>query len=223
MDAQTSLSITETKKKDNNPSLLKMVWQPIIEMEKITKNPFVLFPLIIVTLLYTLGTTLIAMNVDVSLIVQDIPDFDENSRLFRSIIIGSAAFSGFSTPIFNILFSSVIYYVVAKLSKSTVSFRQLFSLQTYIMFIGVIGLMLNALLLYSLHLNSIQSLTSLGSLVGNNGAFNKIEVFSIWQSILSGIGLYKVAGLSKLLSLIVVIILFVLTILSGLFLPSATF
>ena len=223
MDAQTSISITETKRKDNNPSLLKMVWQPIIEMEKITKNPFVLFPLIIVTLLYTLGTTLIAMNVDVSLIVQDIPDFDENSRLFRSIIIGSAAFSGFSTPIFNILFSSVIYYVVAKLSKSTVSFRQLFSLQTYIMFIGVIGLMLNALLLYSLHLNSIQSLTSLGSLVGNNEAFNKIEVFSIWQSILSGIGLYKVAGLSKLLSLIVVIILFVLTILSGLFLPSATF
>ena len=160
MDAQTSISITETKRKDNNPSLLKMVWQPIIEMEKITKNPFVLFPLIIVTLLYTLGTTLIAMNVDVSLIVQDIPDFDENSRLFRSIIIGSAAFSGFSTPIFNILFSSVIYYVVAKLSKSTVSFRQLFSLQTYIMFIGVIGLMLNALLLYSLHLNSIQSLTT---------------------------------------------------------------
>src|SRR6478735_3614118 len=100
MDAQTSISITETKKKDNNPSLLKMVWQPIIEMEKITKNPFVLFPLIIVTLLYTLGTTLIAMNVDISLIVQDIPDFDENSRLFRSIIIGSAAFSGFSTPIF---------------------------------------------------------------------------------------------------------------------------
>ena len=44
--------------------------------------------------------------------------------------------TGLFTPIFGVLIATVIYLIIAKIARSEVSFKQLFSMNTYIMMIS---------------------------------------------------------------------------------------
>jgi Yip1 domain len=208
------MNVKETNKY-KKPSLLKMVWQPVEQFEKIKAKPVILFALFTITFLYTLGAAAMALNYDVNSILTEVPDVENNPVLFKSILIGSAALSGLATPLFNILVTSALFYIVAKLFKSSVSFRQLFSMNTHVMMIGVIGLLFNSLLLHTFNIDGIQTVTSLASF-GENPILAKIEVFAIWQTVLTGVGLYHVANFSKVLSWVITTLLFIAIIASGL-------
>ncbi|WJV30837.1 YIP1 family protein [Rossellomorea sp. AcN35-11] len=144
----------------------------------------------------------------------EVPDVENNPVLFKSILIGSAALSGLATPLFNILVTSVVFYVISKFIKKSVTFRQLFSMNTYVMMIGVIGLLLNSLILHTFDIDGIQTVTSLASF-GDSPMLSKIEVFAIWQTVLTGVGLYYVANFSKVQSWVITSLLFLAILGSG--------
>src|SRR5690625_3782917 len=52
---------------------------------------------------------------------------------------------GIFTPIITILISSAIYFGIAKLIQSTVTFKQLFSMTTFIGIINAISIVINGL------------------------------------------------------------------------------
>ncbi|MFU8692719.1 YIP1 family protein (plasmid) [Rossellomorea sp. FS2] len=212
MQAQPIL--TNAPNQTGKPSLIKMIWSPVEQMNRIKETPNIMFALFIVTVLYTFGVATMALNYDMSTLLEDIPDVESNSLLFKSIVIGSAALSGLTTPLFNILASSCFFYIIAKIFKKSVTFRQIFSLNTYVMIIGVIGLLLNSLLLHTLNIEGIKTITSLSALV-NNSSFEKLEIFTIWQTVVTGLGLYYVANFSKTLSWVISVVLLVLIVVAG--------
>ena len=72
------------------------------------------------------------------------------------------------TPI-GILISALIMFLITKLAQKDTTFRQLFSLNTYIMFISGIGQLLNALIRLAIGGDPVVFVTSLGSLVEAEG------------------------------------------------------
>ena len=123
---------------------------------------------------------------------------------------------GIISPIFGTLISAVIYLLIAKIARSEVSFKQLFSMNTYIMFISALSLIINGIGIALLGGTVDTVYTSLGSIISTEGAIsgllNSIEVFTIWGLILSAIGLHKVAGFSKGLAWGISIAFFVITV-----------
>jgi Yip1 domain len=123
---------------------------------------------------------------------------------------------GIISPIFGALISTVIYLLIAKIARSEVSFKQLFSMNTYIMLISALSLIINGIGVALLGGNVSTVYTSLGSIISTKGAIagllNSIEVFAIWGLILSAIGLHKVAGFSKGLAWGIAIAFFVISI-----------
>ena len=110
------------------------------------------------------------------------------------------------------LIATVIYLIIAKIARSEVSFKQLFSMNTYIMMISALSMILNGIGVALLGGTAGTMYTSLGSLIGAEGTMGalltSIEVFAIWGMILQAIGLQKVANFSKGLAWTIVIVFF---------------
>lgn len=197
------------------PSIFGVIMNPTEQFTRLREKPVILFPLIIVTLLTLIGTYLMIQGVDFT---ADDPNMSgipaDELAMVETIAKAGAVAMGIIVPIFAILISTVIYLIVAKIARSEVSFKQLFSLNTFIYFISAISLLLNGIAVFLTGAGEQVLFTSLNSIVdadGILGAFlNQIEVFSIWALILGAIGLQVVAKFSKVLSWSVVITLFVI-------------
>lgn len=199
------------------PKLLGMIMNPVDQFNKMRERPVIWVPLIIVTILTIVGLLMMANSMDFSsqsgMEEMDIPA--EEMALFETIAMVSFIVVGVFTPIIAILISTLIYLVVAKIAKSDVMFKQLFSMNTYVYLITVLGMLVNGLAFMLVgSVDSEVSFTSLNSVVQAEGAlgalFNMIEVFTIWSIILHAIGLQIVAKLSKGLSWGVVIAIFLI-------------
>ncbi|MFZ7944222.1 MULTISPECIES: Yip1 family protein [Bacillaceae] len=203
--------------KKENPSLLGMFTSPGQQFERIKQNPKIWVPLIIITLIYTVGTTLMALSMDVeTLIGQGIPEDQVNLILgFTKIMM---AVMGLFIPIFGVLISSVIQLIIAKIANAAVTFKQLFSMNTYIMIIGAIGVLLNMAIRFGIGGNPEIYITSLAGLLDSEkaGVLGSIEVFGIWGVILTALGLHKTAGFSKGLAWTIAIVFFLIQIGFGL-------
>lgn len=129
---------------------------------------------------------------------------EEVELFFKIYQYISIVLSGIFVPIFSVLLSSFIHWVIAKITRSKVSFKQLFSMNTYITFITALGILVNGLYYFYFSDGTGEMFTSMGSIVESNGAFgeifNSIELFAIWTLILTGIGLHKVAEFPKWLA-----------------------
>ena len=123
---------------------------------------------------------------------------------------------GLLSPVFGVLISSFIYWIIIKIARSEATFQQLFSMNTYIMIISAFSILINGALTAILGGDGEVLFTSLGSLIVVEGAmaglFNNLEVFTIWGVILSAIGLHKVGELSKGLAWTISIAFFVIAI-----------
>lgn len=203
------------------PSLLGVITDPRTQFERIRKNPRILVPFIIITVLTVVGMLLMMTQID---FIGDDPilnDMGEEELMF--VTIGSQivfVLAGLFAPAFGILINTVVYFIVAKIVKSAVTFKQLFSMSVYIYIISVISLFVNALAFFALN-NPDPELyvTSLNSIVQAEGALGailvSIEIFTIWGIILTALALQIVAKFSKGLSWGVVIGIFVVTLLFG--------
>lgn len=206
----------ELEKKEN-PSLIGMFINPGEQFARIRQNPKTWLPLLLICILYGVGMALMALSMDIStLIDQGIPE--DQAELILGITKITVGVTGIITPIISILVSSAIYLLIAKIAGSSVSFKQLFSMNTFIMFVGAIGLLLNMAIRYGIGGNPEVYLTSLAGVLNLDkpGVLGSIEVFGIWTTILTAIGLHKTAGFSKGMAWTVAIIFFLITIGFGL-------
>ncbi|WP_066317535.1 Yip1 family protein [Bacillus sp. FJAT-29814] len=203
----------QTEMKKENPSLLGMFTSPGEQFARIKQNPKIWAPLTLICIIFGIGMALMALSMNVeTLIDQGIPE--DQAELFLGITRITVAVTGIVSPIIGILISSAIYLLIAKIAGSSVTFKQLFSLNTFIMFVGAIGLILNMAIRYGIGGNPEIYVTSLAGVLNLDkpGVLGSIEVFGIWTTILTALGLHKTAGFSKGLAWTVAIIFFLITI-----------
>src|SRR5699024_10999993 len=113
-------------------------------------------------------------------------------------------------PVLIILISASVYLLIAKIAGTDVTFKQMFSLFTYLTFISTIGGIINALYIFITKTsNPDLVITSLNGILQADGVlgfvFSSLEIFSIWTIILTAIGLQVVAKFPKALAWGVVI------------------
>jgi len=212
----------EVEEKSEKPSLFGMIMNPGIQFERMRENPKVLVAILIVTLLSLIGSLMMASGMDS--MISEVPEFEgftEEQLLVASAITQiTAVAAGLLTPIVLILISTVIFIAIGKIVKSEVTFKQLLSMNAHIYLISALSLLLNGFLMMVLQGgNPDVYYTSLNSVIGAGGALgaflNSIEVFSIWNLILTAIGLHIVAGFSKRLSWSIVIAIYIITLVFG--------
>lgn len=211
--------------KVQNPSLLGMITNPTEQFERIKERPKIWIAMIIITILFVIGTWLTTLGMDIAGEMEGMEgmELDEESiAMVQTFAAIGSAVGALFIPIFTVLISSFIYWVIAKIVKSEVSFKQLFSMNTYILIISAIGLIINGAIMAIVGVNMDNPdamFTSLGSLVSSGGIFgvilNSIEVFQIWVVVLTAIGLNKVAEFSKGLAWTIAIVFFVIGIVFG--------
>lgn len=198
------------------PSLFGMFLEPRKQFERLKDNPIILVPFIIIAVLTTIGMFVMMSQIDFIAQDPELANMGEDELMFVTIFTQVIfVITGILAPAVSILVSSFVYFIVAKIAKSEVSFKQLFSMNTFIYIISILGIFVNALAFFAVdNPNPDVYLTSLNSIVEADGAlgvlFTSIEIFSIWNIILTAIGLQIVARFSKGLSWGLVIGIFVL-------------
>ncbi|MCQ6276200.1 YIP1 family protein [Bacillus sp. V3B] len=199
----------EVLDKNPNPSLLGMFWSPGEQFERIRQKPLIWIPLMIVTILYIVAYTILAMSLKAEDLMLPGMTLAE-AEMVVAISKVTTAVSGFFAPILTILISSIIYLIIVKIAKKDTTFKQLFSMNTYIIMIGAVGILLNYLIIAATgESRTGTTFTSLAGLFNSQSSvLGTFELFSIWQSILTAIGLHKVGQLSKATSIIIVILFF---------------
>ncbi|WP_368654079.1 Yip1 family protein [Ornithinibacillus sp. 4-3] len=203
----------EEEKNVPKPSLLGMLTNPTEQFIRIKQQPIILMPMLIIIVLTIIGTWLSASNVVIPEL-QDVEIDQEMAALIDAFTKIGATIGGVIMPLLTTLISTVIYFLVAKIAQSSVSFKQLFSMNTFILLITAIGLIVNGFIYMLIDGTADVSPTSLGYILNqNNVIYNSIELFSIWNLILSAIGLHKVANFSKGLAWGTVIAIFLVGIL----------
>lgn len=179
------------------PSLFGMIWSPTEQFERLKERPKIWGALVIITILFIIGTWLTTLGIQT-----EVPGLTaEETEMINVFAAAGSVIGGLFIPIITILISSFINFLIAKIARSEVSFKQLFSMSTYIMIISALSLIVNSLLSLMTGTSPEILVSSLGSVVNADGAvgalFNSIEIFAIWGYILTAIGLQKVAGFSK--------------------------
>ncbi|ALC92418.1 hypothetical protein AM500_23610 [Bacillus sp. FJAT-18017] len=206
----------EANVKQPAPSLIGIFTSPIETFERIRKKPKIWVPLLIVTIIEVVAMWLMSRLMKPSDVAGpgiSEQDLDMVLAFTKYTMIGS----GVLIPILTVLISSAIYLAITKIAGSPVTFRQLFSMNTYIVFVTSVGHLLNMIIGNLIGTSYETHVTSLGGLLGKDtGVLGAIEVFTIWSTILTAIGLHKVAGLSKWLSWTIAIIFFLIGILMAL-------
>lgn len=198
------------------PSLFGMFLEPRKQFERLKDNPIILVPFIIIAVLTTIGMFVMMSQIDFIAQDPELANMGEDELMFVTIFTQVIfVITGILAPAVSILVSSFVYFIVAKIAKSEVSFKQLFSMNTFIYIISILGIFVNALAFFAVdNPNPDVYLTSLNSIVEADGAlgvlFTSIEIFSIWNIILTAIGLQIVARFSKGLSWGLVIGIFVI-------------
>jgi hypothetical protein len=120
------------------------------------------------------------------------------------------AMAGFISPVFTILLTTVIYFIILKIARKNTTFKQLFSMNTYIFVVQAVGLLVNSLLMMLIDSSSGSAITSLALFNRDWSMLNAIELFTVWKFVLTAIGFHLVGQLSKSTSIILVIVLFII-------------
>ena len=159
----------EVVEKQKNPKLFNMFWSPGEQLNRIRQNPKIWIPLLIVTILYIIGSTIMAVTMKVEDFM--LPEMStQEAEMVAAIGKTTAAVSGFIVPIMTILISTVIYLIIVKIAKKDTTFKQLFSMNTFIMVIGAVGLILNNLIVAAIDGKAGIFITSLAGLLNSDSA-----------------------------------------------------
>ena len=191
------------------PSLLKMFWRPKEQFVKIRSNPIIATPLIIVTVIYIMASMVKALLIRAEDLM--LPGMTaQEADMVAATAKAFTAMSGFISPVFTILFMTVIYFIILKIARKNTTFKQLFSMNTYIFVVQAVGLLINSLLMMVIDSSSGSAITSLALFNRDWSMLNAIELFTIWKFVLTAIGFHLVGQLSKSTSIILVIVLFII-------------
>jgi hypothetical protein len=191
------------------PSLLKMFWRPKEQFVKITSNPIMATPLIVVTVIYIMASMVKALFIRAEDLL--LPGMTaQEADMVAATAKAFTAMSGFISPVFTILLTTIIYFIILKIARKNTTFKQLFSMNTYIFVVQAVGLLINSLLMMVIDSSSGSAITSLALFNRDWSMLNALELFTIWKFVLTAIGFHLVGQLSKSTSIILVIVLFIL-------------
>ncbi|MEK3800716.1 YIP1 family protein [Peribacillus sp. FSL H8-0477] len=200
---ETVKQVNENEKE--KPSILGMIGSPSAQFVKMRYNPAFAMALTIVTGLFIIGMWLTTFTMDQIYEGLDL----SGEELDIAILIGkvTAVITGILSAGLGALFSSVILLLIAKIVRSGVTFKQLFSMNIHLMVISALGLILNTAVGIAIDQSSTIYFTSLAGVLNSDSAvLGSIELFSIWSAVLLGFGLQKTADFSKTASWVVVIL-----------------
>lgn len=204
------------------PSLIGMITSPTEQFKRIRERPVIWVAMGIIIVLFVVGTWTTLGDIDIAgeISQQEGVPLDEDLEAFAEFFANVTLFlTGIIGPLLGALIYSAIYLLIAKIANSAVTFRQLFSMSTYIMFVAAIGVLLNGVLYATFGGDLTVNFTSLGKFIDLDGVggviVDRIDVFSIWHIILTAIGLRIVARFSKGLAWGIPIVIFIGGILMG--------
>jgi hypothetical protein len=202
----------ENMEKQQKPSLFGMIWSPGEQFERIRQNPRIWGPLSILTLIYVVAFAITALTIKAADLVVPGVTTIEDAEMILGFTKVTSIVMGFITPAFTALISTVIFLVIVKIAGKDTTFKQLFSMSTYVLIISAIGLLLNNSIHAMIGGNPTVLFTSLAGLLNSDSALLMgIELFSIWEYILIAIGLHKVGQLSKGVSITIMVLYFLAT------------
>lgn len=203
---------------EDKPSVIGMVINPNEQFERIKGRPVFAWALMMVIILTSIGMWLSLNGFDVTKVanMEDLVDFTpEELAAFEVLSKITYIFIGLIGPILKVIMSSLLFLVIARTFHSDVTFKQLFSLNTYVLFIVSLGIFVNGLITVLVGADPETTFTSLGYIInvdGSIGAFlNNIEAFQIWALVLTAIGLQKIANIPKNIAWIITIVFFLFT------------
>lgn len=198
------------------PSLLGMVFSPLEQFKRIKEQPVIWMPLIILSIVSMIIAIFVTLNLEIEYgDIYGLEMRDDEIIVMKAIHLVTAIFGGLlGTPISYAMFA-LILFGITRVVKSKVRFKQMLSLIIFVSFISMIGQVINQLIIVAMEGNPAVYMTSLNGFIGAKGALGGIlgiiEVFSIWYYLLLGIGLVKVANLSKSAAYIILITFFIIT------------
>lgn len=208
-----------------NPNLLLMITNPVENFNRIRINPKWIVALIIIALITSITAVIIVkmtfsgefLENELGILIQGDDAFaDELASGLFYFSAGTAIITSFIMIPIVCLITALIYLLVGKISNSPTSFKQYFSLSVHVTIIsalaGVVHLIYNALVSGA---GPDFIFTSLQAIVHADGAMSilltSINVFAIWQLIISAIGLQVVARIPKMTAWITVIAMFLVS------------
>jgi hypothetical protein len=206
------------EEKLEKPSLIGVITSPGEQFERLRQRPVIWGALGIITILFIIGTWLQSLGIE---IVEMGGLTAEEAALVDTVTNVTIVLTAAIAPIIIILVASVIHLLIVKMARSKATFKQLFSMNIYIMFINAVGVVLNGILFALFGGGDGTLSTSLASYIDARGALaglvENLEVFAIWNVILTAIGLEKVAQLSKGLAWTIAIAFFAVGVLFSMF------
>lgn len=186
------------------PSLFGMITSPVEQFERIKSKPKIWVPMLLITLLFLIGTYFLSLSLDINELIGS-----GQVEIVKMVTLVTMVITGVLSPVISVLISSAVLLAVAKIANSEVSFKQIFSMKTFIYLITAIGLFLNGLIRLLIGGNPEVYVTSLAGLLNSDSKILGVfEVFTIWATVLMAIGLNKVANLSKGVAVTIAIIFF---------------
>ncbi|MDQ0273530.1 YIP1 family protein [Cytobacillus purgationiresistens] len=207
---------SEKENQLERPSLWGMIWSPNKQFDRIKQNPTVWVPLIITSLMFSVGMFFVSTLIEKLLIWINMDAMEEWMIvlwLIRTIIVGTGLF----IPTVIILILSAIHLIITKVIGTEVTFKQLFSMNAHILFIGALGFVIGM----SIYAFVFKETGMSGKLVAITlliiYQYFVSQAFIIWQIILGAIGLQRIGKLSKVVAWTIAIILMVISLSFGLF------
>ncbi len=204
----------------NKPSIFKFIFSPTVEMEKIKQKPTIWLPLLIVLLL---GLIQVAIYTYIPNVIST--GEAQMREMGMEVTEGLQMFTLISSMVGIVIVTPIILLIIAalmlgfaKIFKGEGTFKSYFSVSIFIMFITNIGGLFNTIIAYFLDGQPYYtSLNGILNVTGNlGGLYGAIEIFVIWTSILTGFVFYKMAKLSKGISIVLGIATFILGLVIGL-------
>lgn len=195
-----------------SPSIFGILTSPGEQFERIKTKPAIWGPLLLVLVLIVVGAVYTAVGTNYDAIFKESGLTGEELEIVRPLAVGGAIFGTIFIQIATVFIAPLIYWLCVKISGGTTTYRNMLSLNLFIMFISCIGLLINGLFLYFTDSTSLYNVTSLASIISAEqplaSILNIFEVFSLWGYVLLAVGLEKVGGISKKSAWISVAVLF---------------
>lgn len=194
--------IQQTQTRGGKPSLLGMLVSPRQQFKYIEVFAPILLPLLIISFVSAVCAFLIAINSPDHTAIQEVAKALNTAPERVQIVTGVvASFSSFITLIFNFVITTILLKILLAFFYKSINFKTILSLNIHIGIISVLFTIFNLVFNLAVPHTEFISYTNL-SLLSSKGTllYSILKTFDIaplWTILLTAIGLYDLAKLSK--------------------------
>ncbi|MFC4075457.1 Yip1 family protein [Salinithrix halophila] len=198
------------------PSMLGIILEPTKQFERIRENPRVALPLILLLVAFGLvGTWTGFLSADSPTTGSEVPVW---------LTVGMAAIVMALGVGVALLLTSLFHWLLTLLFRGEASYKQIFSLNTHLYILVLLSMIVTYTVASLTDVDPLQPVapTSLAAVIDAKGfiggILSGIEVFALWQLVLTAMGLSVIARISRGKAWTAALIIFV----AGLLIAGAT-